>query len=218
LLISTRQRELGITTADLARRIDRLPTDLWGWAHTCPFSVGAKAMVFDLPIGLLISTRQRELGITTADLARRIGYRNVGKGVRRINELCRGDSRAAEFIVGALPHALELPEDEVRRAIQATKDELDARVRSLMEEEEQWYRERFKPHVIWATEFSRHTSITMAAFYGIPRLLRFDLDLEQYEETFVSQAKAAMPSSIPFFGKATGFTTTPLPTLLLSFG
>jgi hypothetical protein len=41
---------------------------------------------------------------------------------------------------------------------------------------------------------------------GIPRLLRFTLDADRGEETFVSQAIAAMPSTIQFFGKATGFT------------
>jgi hypothetical protein len=163
-------------------------------------------MIFDLPIGLLISTRQRELGITTAEIARRVGYRNIGKGVRRINELCQGDFRAAEFIVSALPHALELPEDDVTRAIRATEDELDERERARHEEEERRYRATFKPHLIWTTEFSRPSSITMAIFYGIPRLLRFNLDAEKGQETYVAQAIAAMPSTIQFFGKATGFT------------
>jgi hypothetical protein len=171
------------------------------------FSVrGTKATVFDLPIGLLIATRRHELGITSADLARRVGYRNIGKGVRRIDELCRSDFRAAQFIVGALPRALELPEDDLRRAIQATGDELDARERGRLEEGEQRYRATFEPHLIWTTEFSRPTSITMAILYGIPTLLRFNLDVDRGEKTFVSQAIAAMPEAIHFFGNATGFT------------
>jgi hypothetical protein len=68
----------------------------------------------------------------------------------------------------------------------------------------------FKPHLIWATEFSRPSSITMAILYGIPRLLRIDLDLDRGEETFVSQAIAAMPATIHFFGKATGVATAAL--------
>jgi hypothetical protein len=125
----------------------------------------------------------------------------------RINELCGGNFRAAQFIVGALPRVLELPEDDVRRAIHATEDELDARERARIEEqEERRYREKFKPHAIWITEHDRPTSIVMAAFYGIPRLLKFNLDLDRGEETFVSQVIAAMPATIPFFGTATGFT------------
>jgi hypothetical protein len=115
-------------------------------AHLLRFSVGRKkAMIFDLPIGLLITTRRREFGITTAEIARRVGYRNIGKGVRRINELCQGDFRAAQFIVAGLPRALKLPEDDVRRAIQATEDELDARERARLEAEERIYRRRFAP-------------------------------------------------------------------------
>jgi hypothetical protein len=162
-------------------------------------------MIFDLPIGLLISTRSRELGITIADLARRVGYRNIGKGVRRINELCRGDFRAAEFIVGALPHALELPEDDVRRAIHATEDELDARERAWIEEEVRGYRAAFRPHVLWVTEKLIPRPIFVAASIGVENLLRFDLDMEQGEETFVAQAIAANPSWAGPFGKVAGF-------------
>jgi hypothetical protein len=164
-----------------------------------------KAMIFDLPLGKLISTRQRELGITTAEIARRVGYRNIGKGVRRIDELCRGDFRAAPFIVGALPHALELPEDDVRQAIHATNDELDARERARIEEEERGYRAAFRPHVVWVTERLIPRPIFVAAIVGVETFLRFDLDTEQGEETFVAQAISANPSWAGPFGKVVGF-------------
>jgi hypothetical protein len=154
---------------------------------------------------LLISTRRRELGITTAEIARRVGYRNIGKGMRRINELCRGDFRAAQFIVGALPRALELPEDEVRRAVQATEDELDAGERARIEEEERRYRATFRPHALWVTERLIPRPIFVAAFLGVENLLRFDLDMEQGEETFVAQAIAANRSWAGPFGKVVGF-------------
>jgi hypothetical protein len=162
-------------------------------------------MIFDLPIGLLISTRRRELGISSAEIARRVGYRNVSKGVRRIDELCRGDFRAANFIVGALPRALELPEDDVRRAIHATEDELDARERARLEEEDRGYRSAFRPHAVWVTERLVPRPIFVAAFLGVENLLRFDLDIEQGEETFVAQAIAANPSWAGPFGKVVGF-------------
>jgi hypothetical protein len=162
-------------------------------------------MVFDLPIGLLISTRQRELGITTAKIARRVGYQNIGKGVRRIDELCRGDFRAAQFIVAGLPHALELPEDDVRRAVQATEDELDERERARLEEEERRYRATFRPHALWVTERLIPRPIFVAAFLGVENLLRFDLDIDQDEETFVAQAIAANPSWAGPFGEVVGF-------------
>jgi hypothetical protein len=154
---------------------------------------------------LLISTRRRELGITTAEIARRVGYRNIGKGVRRINELCQGDFRAAQFIVAALPRALELPHDDVRRAVTATEDELDARERARLEAEDRGYRSAFRPHAVWVTERLIPRPIFVAAFLGVENLLRFDLDMEQGEETFVAQAIAANPSWVSAFGKVVGF-------------
>ena len=168
-------------------------------------------MIFDLPIGLLISTRQRELGITTAEIARRVGYRNIGKGIRRINELCQGDFRAAQFIVAGLPHALELPEDDVRRAIHATEDELAAQERAWIEEEERRYRATFRPHVLWVTEMLIPRPIFVAAFLGVENLLRFDLDIEQGEETYVAQAIAANPSWAGPFGEVVGFCVNFMP-------
>jgi hypothetical protein len=162
-------------------------------------------MIFDLPIGLLISARQRELGITTAEIARRVGYRNVGKGVRRINELCAGDFRAAQFIVAGLPRALELPEGDVTRAIRATENELAAQERARIEEEDRRYKATFRPHVLWVTERLIPRPIFVAAFLGVENLLRFDLDMDQGEETFVAQAIAANPSWAGPFGEVVGF-------------
>jgi hypothetical protein len=182
------------------------------------FSVGRKKeMIFDLPIGLLISTRQRELGITFAEIARRVGYQNIGKGVRRIDELCRGDFRAAQFIVGALPHALELPEDDVRRAIRATEDELAARERARLEEEEQRYRATFKPHALWCTENEVPRPIFIAAFVGVENLLRFDFDLTKGEDSFVKQALAALPPKVSLFGRTKGFTVNYSPDLAIEY-
>jgi hypothetical protein len=162
-------------------------------------------MIYDLPLGRLITTRRRELGITSADLARRIGYQNVSKGVRRIDELCAGNFRAAEFIIGALPRALELPEDNVTRAIQATEDELDARERAGIEEDERIYRATFRPHVLWVTERLIPRPIFVATFIGVENLLRFDLDIQRGEDAFVAQAIAANPSWAGPFGKIVGF-------------
>ena len=67
-----------------------------------------------------------------------------------------------------------------------------------MAEAEERYRERSAPCPLG--HGGRPTSITMAGFYGIERLLRFDLDAEKGEK-FIAQAIAAMPSNVGFFGK-----------------
>ena len=113
-------------------------------------------------IAALISDGRRELGISNGALVRRLGYSNAGKGARRLEALRQGDL-SNKFILDALPAALGLAADEVNRAIRATSDQLAEKERLRMEAEEQRYRERFKPHGIWATEFERPTSITMVA-------------------------------------------------------
>jgi hypothetical protein len=163
-------------------------------------------MFQQFPIAALIAQRRTELRGSSADIVRRAGYRSINGGLRRLDDLCHGDlTQKTRFLRDGLPGALELPPDQVQEAFEATQLQLDEEERARIEEEGRWYREQFKPHVIWVTEFDRPSSITMAAFYGIERLLRFDLDADLGEGTFVSQATAAMPSSVNFFGKVVGF-------------
>ena len=163
-------------------------------------------MLPEFAIADLIARRKAELRISSAEIVRRAGYTSISGGMRRLDDLCRGDlSEKTKFLRDGLTGALDIAADQVQEAIEATQHQMAEIERTRTEEEERRYRERFKPHGIWATEFERPTSITMVAFIGVERLLRFDLDLDRGEETFVSQAIAAMPSSVGFFGKVLGF-------------
>jgi hypothetical protein len=163
----------------------------------------------ELPIGTLIAARQAELRLTPGQFVRRGGYRSTDGGLRRLSDLCHGDlSSRTRFLLDALPYALDLPATEVKAAVLATMEQIAEAQRARAEAEEQAYRVAFRPHVLWMTEHSRPTSITMAAFAGIERLLRFDLDLNQGEETFVAQAIAAMPAGVAFFGETRGFSVS----------
>jgi hypothetical protein len=68
---------------------------------------------FRLPILDLVETRLKELGIRRSELARRCGFRNVNKGIRRIEAVCCGDfgSLPARIILRALSTALEVSQD-----------------------------------------------------------------------------------------------------------
>lgn len=161
----------------------------------------------ELPIAALIRARLAVLQIKRAEIVRRIGFKNVSKGLRRLDALCHGDlSVTTKFITHNLAAALDLSPDAVKMAIDGTADQLAERERLRLEEEDRAYRARFRPHVLWVTENSRPSWILGAALVGIEKLLRIDLDVEQGEATFVSQALAALPSGIAFFGKVVGFT------------
>jgi hypothetical protein len=46
------------------------------------------------------------------ELVRRAGYRNISKGLRRLDQLCDGDFHLARELIRGLPHALELEGDQ----------------------------------------------------------------------------------------------------------
>jgi hypothetical protein len=56
-----------------------------------------------LPLDRLIRTRMKELGIRSGALAARLGYPNLSKGARRIDELCRGDLAGKNWLLARLP-------------------------------------------------------------------------------------------------------------------
>jgi hypothetical protein len=163
-------------------------------------------MFAEFPIADLIARRRAELRLSLADIVRRAGYRSGNGGLRRLDDLCHGDlSEKTKFLRDGLPAALDLPTDQVREAIEATQQQLAEAEQARIEEEERGYRAAFRPHVLWVGERLVPRPIFVAAFLGVENLLRFDLDIEQGEETFVAQAIAANPSWAGPFGKVVGF-------------
>jgi hypothetical protein len=60
-----------------------------------PSSVSNRRRVFqmksDLAIATLIRSRMAELGLSRGEFLKRLGYKNIAKGIRRIDVLCDGD-------------------------------------------------------------------------------------------------------------------------------
>ena len=48
-------------------------------------------MKSNLAIATLIQSRMTELGLSRGEFAKRLGYKNIAKGIRRIDALCEGD-------------------------------------------------------------------------------------------------------------------------------
>jgi hypothetical protein len=76
------------------------------------------------PIHDLIENQTKQLGLRRIELARRCGFKNVEKGLRRIDGVCHGDldSPGAKMVIEALPAALEVDKDVVEEAIAATAE------------------------------------------------------------------------------------------------
>jgi hypothetical protein len=157
-----------------------------------------------LPIHALISKRSEELGLSAVELARRFGYKNVSKSLRRLEQLCQGDLSRSTALIYALPSALEVTAEVVRQAVDETKQKLE-------ETRERAWREAFRPHAIILTERQRPEPLFVAAVIGVERLLRLDLDHSRDPATYVTQARTALKQRLtrwkgvlPAFGRPVG--------------
>ena len=134
-----------------------------------------------LPIKTLISNRCDALSLRLSDLVRRCGYKNISKGLRRLESVQQGCFKGNEALIQALPSALEVPADVVKEAVAATQ-------RQIYEANEAAWRAAFRPHAVILTEKDRPEQIFIAAIIGVERLLRVDLDPTEGEVTYIGQA------------------------------
>jgi hypothetical protein len=59
-------------------------------------------------------------------LARRLGYKNIGKGCRRLEQISQGDLARMDPLLAKLPAALDLTEHVVTAAIEETRQHVEA--------------------------------------------------------------------------------------------
>jgi hypothetical protein len=158
-----------------------------------------------LAIETLVRARCQKLGLSPAELVRRCGYKNVSKGLRRLEQLRKGNFKSSVGLVRRLPAALELPVEVVKEAIEKSE-------RYLRDSAEAAWRAAFRPHAIIITERTRPEPLFVAAFIGVDVLLRVDFDLTAAPATFVRQSLdglrqklARWRGSLPAFGRPVGF-------------
>ena len=164
-----------------------------------------------LPIAGLICNRSEELGLSAVELVRRCGYKNIPKGLRRLEQLCQGAFTRSLGLIAGLSVALEVPEEVVQTAMEASQ-------RQLRETKEAAWRTSFRPHAIIVTERHIPQPIFVAAVLGVDRLLRLDLDHELDPATYVTQAMDGLKrrltrwnGMIPAFGAAVGLVVNYAP-------
>ena len=165
----------------------------------------------ELPIKTLVSRRCEELGLKPIELVRGCGYQNTNKGLRRLEELCRGDF-SNSTLIRILPAALDVLLEVVTRTVEDTQRQLREAEEAVREAEEAAWRAEFVPHAVILTERKIGQPIFVAAFIGVDRLRRVDFDLKQGPASYIKQSlngvreKLARWKSdqIPTFGRPTG--------------
>ena len=97
-------------------------------------------------IATLIEHRAREVGLSRADIAGRLGYRNFVKGIRRIDAICAGELDDSPDLLARLPDALEVAPSLVREAIAHTREQVRQLQRQAASERDRAWRAAFEPH------------------------------------------------------------------------
>ena len=163
-----------------------------------------------LSIRTLISNRCDALSLRLSDLVRRCGYKNISKGLRRLESVQQGCFKGNEALIQALPSALEVPADVVKEAVAATQ-------RQIYEANEAAWRAAFRPHAIILTEKQRPEQIFVAAIIGVERLLRVDLDPTKGDAAYIDQALKGIRQKLARWNSKVDVSTVglgdlPLPT------
>ena len=153
----------------------------------------------------LIRSRLTELGLSRGEFAKRLGYKNIAKGIRRIDALCEGNINGTKQFLDVLPRALETSAETVKRALDQTVREIELAEKQEAEARDKIWRENFCPHAIILTEHTVPSPIFVAAMIGVEKLLRIDLDATQGPVSFVRQVLDRLPERVPAFGKPIGF-------------
>ena len=162
----------------------------------------------ELTIAGLILERSQALALTRSDLVRRAGFKNVAKGLRRLDELCAGDLKSTASLIAGLPAALEVPPEAVTEAIRRTEQQIAEAKQLAEQEEEAAWRAKFQPCAYLLGTSDRPSSIT---FYGITggadRWLTIPLDLSWPPVTYAAQSLEIVRKTpeVKFFGPTTGF-------------
>jgi hypothetical protein len=179
-------------------------------------------MLGHYPIHDLIESQQKRLGLRRNELARRCGFKNLDKGLRRIDGVCHGDldSPGAKMVLDNLAVALEVDKVVVEEAIDATTQILAEANRLAEAERDAAWREAFKPHAYLVGSENRPSQITFYGLTGGPeRWLKIPLDLSQPPVTYALQAHDFVKKTpeVPFFGKTTGFIVNYTPDSAVRF-
>jgi transcriptional regulator with XRE-family HTH domain len=175
-------------------------------------------MKSDLAIATLIRSRMTELGLSRGEFAKRLGYKNIAKGIRRIDALCEGNINGTKQFLDVLPRALETSADTVKRALDQTVRDIELAEKQEAEACDKIWRENFCPHAIILTERSVPSPIFVAAIIGVEKLLQIDLDATQGPVSFVRQVLDRLPEGVPAFGKPIGFVINYSPGQAVRFG
>lgn len=150
-------------------------------------------MKTDNYLASLIKKRIGILGIKEHELVKRLGYKNLGKGLNRLQKLYAGEFDPAGHILNHLPHAIETEKTLVDEAYQKTLE----RARSQKIRQAQL---NFKLHALYLTEHRVPTQITLAGISGAVQQRYVYFEPNDDPQNYKEIALARRPEKISSLG------------------
>jgi hypothetical protein len=139
------------------------------------------------------------LDLSRPDLIRRAGYKNIAKGLRRLDELLAGDLNKTGGLIRALPAALDVPPEVVEHTIEERRRRIAEAQEAARQAREAAWRDGFRPHAIILTERTVPQPIFVAAIIGVERLLRIDFDIALAPGSYANRALAGVRGKLAEF-------------------
>jgi len=167
---------------------------------------------FPAPLAIeeLVEARRKELEISRSELVVRAGFKNIAKGIRRLDELFEGDLSRPKVLIAGLPAALQIGSDTIGEALEKTRQQILKEELIELERRDAERRTNFRAHVIILTELARPQPIFIAALCQTHRFLRIEIDPNTPPGEYLAKALGAVrarlaDTNFPGFGRARGF-------------
>lgn len=167
----------------------------------------------------------KQKNLSKKEVAQRLGYKNISKGIRRIDEFLQ-EATFNDHIINNLHNALDEPVDKVIEKLEETKREIAEEIKNKEEEKQmvkEEKRKNFKPFLYCVTEKKKPQPIFVAAISESYLLKKVSLS-DNFNELSPKQKKAAICNAIkehyefiqnrwrgivPAYGKILAYTLVP---------
>lgn len=169
-----------------------------------------------------VYSRMQVLGLSRSELARRCGFKNIAKTLRRIDNLMAGETRDASSIqlFEPLRNALEADENEFLAVIMENEARIDATTQEVQANTDKLWRQYFVPHGYMIGAYTYPSPLVSFILTGGPeRWLKIRFDLSRSPITYHEQALTHLNQNVavPFHGHAMGFVINYTPDCAIRF-
>jgi hypothetical protein len=179
------------------------------------------------PISRLLIDRARALDFARSDLARRLGYRNIGKG-HNVLGIALKTGKIPAHMRKHLADALEVDEAVIDSVIEATSRQQQDEWRTRLLAKERHHAASFQPHLRTETARTIPEPIFVAAMIGTARLRHIEVRPETWEMSADDRNRVlkrairdhyrAHNGHVAAFGAILSYTLVTMPGYLVDFG